>query len=373
MHGPVNYEHNGGFFGRDELFQELIAQLLAETTIRSHIIQGPAGRGKTRLIYEVAQHLQRLPDQIVRVCFIESADLDQRAEAELVPFLTARLWLVVRDLLPTPPGPSQDLLEHGDQQAITQAIVADDLITLDQIRRLIEEVDQSFFLILVVDGLDEIAQLRLIEDAFIYPLIQMNSQVRILAARRASEARQYWSVPALRLSVREYPLEPFPETGVQNNPGHLHVADLLSLPDRPVLAIVPTVDLVAALIPCYSWSNPGANCMLIQAYFDHQGTLSLPDIEQCIRTLIHSHQEPPPAQAHWNVDYIFACVLQLTHNHGDLQKPQPASILTKAGGIEERHRAAFHRHLIACGICSQSNGMTFQIHRDLAELFLALI
>jgi hypothetical protein len=362
----------GGFFGRDALLQQLVGSLRRGTTlIRSHILQGPAGRGKTRLIDEIIKVLETANAPMMRICTLRSADLKELPQEELFPWMAAQLWLAIRDVVPLPPGPLGQLGYGADRQAIIEVLRSDEL-AFEWMRQLVADSNPPLMLVVVVDSLDELQELRLIEDSFVFPLIVTTSRVRVLAARRASESRQIWTNTSLRQTTREHDLPPFPPPTDDQSPARQQMISLLQEADRTAQTVTASLAQIEEAVPEYTWGNPGANRLLVQRYIDH-GMITPAHIEDCIGTLMRPNQPLPSPNAGWTSDAMFTCLRQLSEAHPDLHQPKPASILSQSGGIEERHRMAFHTHLISCGICPPGNGQTFQLHVDIAELFRALI
>jgi hypothetical protein len=372
MDSPANNGAHGGFFGRDALLQQLVGSLLRGTTlIRSHILQGPAGRGKTRLIDEIVKVLEATYTPMMRICTLRSADLKGLTQAELFPWMVAQLWLAIRDVVPLPQGPLGQLGYDAEREAIIEA-VRDDELAFERMRQLVADSNPPLMLVIVVDSLDELQELRLIEDSFVFPLIVTTSRVRVLAARRASESRQIWTNTSLRQTTREHDLLPFPSPTDDQSPARRQLIYLLQESDRTAHTVATSLAQIEEAVPGYAWGNPGANRQLAQHYIEH-GTITPAHIEDCIHTLIRPNQPLSSAYAGWTSDVIFTCLRRLSEAYSDLHQPKSANILSRSGGVEERHRMAFHTHLISCGICPPGNGQTFQLHPDIAELFRAFI
>jgi hypothetical protein len=279
------------FVGREELIQEIIEQALGPQAniqqYRSQLIEGPARRGKTWLLYRVGEILVEQSPAIV--CFFSKNDAHYPNLNHY--FLAAKLWLSLRNYVPSHLWPTsfsnqapeaQQLQELHDFLQHTQP---DPTRCLETFVSLLEQTDEIIYLIVLVDALDsfERQQLELFELRFLAQLFN-SSKVRLIATRRSEVITHSWKSYQLRLHTHRKSLRPFNSAEAIQQFNHLLNIARLSLDFSTDLQ---------PLFRYYSGQNPGANTFFIkkvrQNYLNEDTILiSADDIKDCILELSRS-------------------------------------------------------------------------------------
>jgi len=386
------------FFGREQITEQIIRLLLdLDADKKNHssvMVEGPGGRGKTRLLDHVCALLiaPAYNAQVV-VCAwsvtptFEHLPNDERRWHKLIAMLCQHL----RDhsafaQTDWPLDLEQPSASEAQWEAAIHAYPAENLLA-DIARRLGEA---NILCLLVVDGIEEMSaelctdfETKLLVPLFRTPLM------RLLASRRVDNVTHRWRKHVIRSKTRVRPLESFDdEVG--------HAVGTVTAPfssNDPRTQQIGFVLGSAGLSPkeseehgsrflddkqgraYYSWGNPGLNECLAQgalAHPSHQFTREL--VERCLRGRLTAPQpELAPPNPAWNDAFIFDALQRIVKQHGSaIQSGVERLSLAESLGMAFNDASKFLGHLQSCGVGTNNSNATFSCHREFVELFLWL-
>lgn len=292
---------------------------------RSLILHAPPQDGKSWLLKHIQEdQLPNHPQHPV-VLFVESKDFKPAfydPEELFVP-IVERLWTVIEqyctqhlamanaNYLPKPTGNKDEI--RNDLSLLVQAL---------------DKLNPSPYLIILVDGMEEIIEiseelaqqdLRLrqqkdllwrFETTCIEPLFKYQN-MRVLATCRTN-AEIGWRTFLVRPRTETKSLDEF--TSIDQQFDRLYTKEV-TRPTSP-LAMAVTLAQIQSELTYYQWNNPGANECLIKKAFLTGGTLDKAAVEECIDGMLTSPtgQDPLPDA---DKDYLRQLISRFPHiNNG---------------------------------------------------------
>ncbi|NNJ11779.1 ATP-binding protein [Chloroflexales bacterium ZM16-3] len=372
---------SASFFGRQEISEEIF-QALTDPQARANkaaslLVEGPAGRGKSCLLDHILRRLRGLEDPpIVYFCSIK-ADV-QPPTPQWFP-LIARLCLAInRHAPPTGWGPDDwpfnKIGPDDNEQALTEKLGEFDVSSMigaiiPALRRLKRGC------ILIVDGLEEteLGLLREFEREVVEPLFSYEG-MRILASRRVDSQQFSWSRFTIRAQTKPIALPRFDqEPAHSSRPETRQIDQILAdneVADEQLSAIR---DQIMASIPAYTWGNPLANRLLIEAALRRSPhSLTGDDIGAVLRQIIAPPRPLSPPNQSWDSDMILDMLLQIARRFPTIDQGAPRREIAALLNLENRQRDALLGYLQECGVGHFRHDALYPIHTEFVQLLQSL-
>ncbi len=369
------------FFGR-EAISDTIIQALTDPQARARkaaslLVEGPAGRGKTCLLDHIHERLRNLEDPPIICCFSIKSDVQPPAPQWFA--LIARLCLAIHRHAP-PAGWGADdwplaLIARQDDEAAVAAKLREfnhsTMIgaIIPALRRLGRRC------ILIIDGLEEtdLDQLREFERAVIEPLFSYEG-MRILASRRVDSQQFSWSRFPIRAQTTPVSLLRFDQEPPQSSrPETRQIEQILAERNVGEAQIEFVRDQIIASIPAYTWGNPLANRLLVEAALSHSPySLTDGDIRTVLRQIIAPPRPLPPPDPSWEPDVILDTLLQIARRFPTIDQGAPRREIAALLDLENRQRDALLGYLQECGVGHFRHDALYPIHTEFVQLLQSL-
>lgn len=370
--------HRDRFVGREDVVDTVIRRAIGPPPQnRSLLIEGPANRGKSWLLRRTDEKLRDRTAlaAIVPDCPTLAPCLFIRDDAQQ-PFdplrLIARIWWALSPFVANLPLPGDLAGSTDDTTAITHITThfsqnaAEPQSLLAITTQVLDALHGQLLLVLLVDGLDEFAQLDQFERQFVEPLYR-SAHVRVIASRRSQVYTAKWSTFALRPQRKDEPISldrlsiQAAEDQIQR---HFHYKKSpLQFGD------------LSPLVRHYAWQNPGANRMFADAAVANHTSgaarlITSQDVRVCVLELSKSSRFAEPIADH-DFDWLTAVVRAFpqigggevpTHHLNDVLR---ATVGRPVGDYE---RNEWLGRLQERGIVVRSHNGQCRVHEEFAAL-----
>jgi len=361
---------------RPAITNQLVNHLLQQTTdpryIRSLAVQAPSRSGKSSILRDIKENkLPHYPQHPIILSvdrhvfergFSNPEDLFlpviQDLWAAVEVYCTQHLAVANANHLPRPSGNSAQI--RNDLSFLAKAL---------------DQTTPKPYIIILVDGMDEIVEIsmalakqdeRLIqrdllyrfEETFIGPLFRYQN-VRMLSTCRSGTEVQWRTFKVRPLNKLEM-LDSFTLAGEQFD----RLRDKTNGDPATSQPITLSFLEVKSQLQYYQWSNPGANAYLFTAAFGSGGTIDKQIIDACLDYLLTSptNRQPLSDNRKAQLRHIIKTLPQID---GGVKSVDVGYVLR----LEDAARNDFMSELTSRGV-AQSKGYTFKIDPEVVALVL---
>lgn len=371
------------FFGRDDVVAAVIGQALDPAAddpglpARSQLLEGPARRGKSWVLEGVYDQLSSQPPLQAQppppngpqptypavACMFKSQQIplgDYHAGVAAVwDALLPRVPTLARPpaFLPSDPQPQrlQQLRAYLQQQNPVWTRLVEVAVEA------LEQTSPGLYLVILVDGLDEIDPLKL--DAFEFEFLERLfscPRVRLVATRRSEVITHGWRRTLVKRHTRIKPLTVLPPQAAEQQ-----VDDLFQ---RAASRL--RFDDLTRLFRAYRWQNPGANAIFVRQALEQERRGQAPqigraEIDACLLELIQPDNPGDPSLA---IDLKRLREVAAQHPTIDVQAIPRRLFNLPLGAVGDRERDLWLGRLQRRGIILVADKDRFQVHEEFVAL-----
>lgn len=390
---------SSAFFGRDLITDMIVGYLTNpdadEQRTRSIMVEAPAGRGKTWLLYHIADRLHgagapQEPGAHPPIVALLRADTDFKD----VPQGDARWRAVIGKLVKAylehragtaPRAPFNDLAADSDELTIETTLAR--FSTSSILGALAEQIeDAQVQYILIVDGLED-SHFDICADFEINILSPFfrSKQVRVLASRRSGNPAVGWQ-HRHNVRIQTVPIElggfDDDETGrgvpdPPDDPPPLHPheqqVDYLVQASNGSLSQAAVeqwrADLLRSGAKHYGWSNPGVNvCLVEQALKQGVKQIAAAHIRTCLDTKLRPASGGPQQLGQGWSEHNRALRRLVQHLGSNGARPIGRPEVAQLLGLEFAKTSELLSTLQNCGIGMSERSGTFKVHPEFVQL-----